>query len=284
MRSKAGKYLLTAVLALSVVFLIWSYAGNRELTVYFLDVGQGDSAFIRFPSGKSILIDGGESEGRDSAVMSFLRKKGVRKIDAVILSHAHSDHAGGLLRVLEDIPVGIFIEPGAAHTSDIYINLLDLAAAKNIPYLNVSRGDVLKGFGEAEIIFLNPPESFYRDESPLNNNSIVMRLEYGVVSFLFTGDIEKKAEEELVAVYGDSLASVVLKAPHHGSGSSNTAGFISAVGPAVAVISAGIGNDFGHPHRSVLKRYGDAGIKILRTDENGTVVIKTDGKRLSVGS
>ncbi len=282
MRNRLRKYLLFALLGLSAWFLFFAVTGSRVLTVYFLDVGQGDAALIRFPCGKNMLIDAGEARQSNTDLVNFLRGAGVRRIDAVVLTHAHSDHAGGLPKILERFPVGVFIEPGHPHTTDLYINLLELVTEKGIPYKNVSRGDALGGFGEVEISFLNPPGVFYSGESALNNNSIVMLLRYKEVTFLFTGDIERQAESELVRIYEGYMSARVLKVPHHGSGTSSSPGFVEAVSPAAAVISAGRDNMFGHPHSSVVERYKAAGTDVLRTDVDGTVEISTDGSRLRV--
>ncbi len=282
MQNKYRKYFFFVLLGFSVWFFIRAAAGGGELKAYFLDVGQGDSIFIVFPCGKNMLIDGGDPRQINTDLTGFLRRRGVRRIDAAVLTHAHADHAGGLLEVLEKFPAGMFIEPGYNHTTDLYLNLLELALRKDIAYQNVSRGDTLKGFGGVEITFFNPPRDFYADESPLNNNSIVIHMRYGDVKFLFTGDIERRAEADLVRIYGKSLSSHILKAPHHGSGSSSTPAFLKAVTPAVAVISAGEGNSFGHPHPSVVSRYLSAGAELYRTDIDGTVVVKTDGKKITV--
>ncbi len=276
------KGLLFVLLGASILFLLSVASGGRELTVYFLDVGQGDAAYIEFPCGGNMLIDGGEIRQGNTDIPRFLRGKNVRRIDAVVLSHAHSDHAGGLLEVLEEFRAGILIEPGYPHTTEVYLSLLELAEEKDIPYAAVSRGDSLHGYGDAEISCLNPSQVFHENESPVNNNSVVMSLEYGDISFLFTGDIEKDAENELVSIYGDSLESDVLKVPHHGSGGSSTSGFLESVKPVVAVISAGAGNPFGHPHDRVVESYRSLGTEVYRTDTGGAVIVSTDGENLRV--
>lgn len=283
MNKKFRKGFLFLLLGLSVWFLFHAASGSRELTVYFLDVGQGDAAFIVFPCGGNMLVDAGDSRQGNTDIAAFLRSIGIRKIDAVVLSHAHLDHAGGLADILSRFPVGVFIEPGHPHTTDIYINLLEQIMEKDIDYVNASRGDSLEGFGDAEISFLSPPEVFYGGESLLNNNSLVMLIAYKDVRFLFTGDIESCAESDLVRLYGERLSSHVLKVPHHGSGSSSTSDFVQAVSPVIAVVSAGAGNRFGHPHSSVIRRYEEAGAEVFRTDADGAVIVRTDGRGIRVG-
>lgn len=278
MRSRPRKYCLLALLGAAAWFLFQSVAGSGILTVYFLDVGQGDAVFISFPCGRNMLVDGGDRRQTNTDIVHFLRRRGVRKIDAVVLSHAHADHAGGLTRVLRNFPAGIFLEPGHEHTTEVYLSLLEFILQQEIPYRKISRGDSLEGFKNVEVDFLNPPGDFYPGGSALNNNSAVMLVTYGNVAFLFTGDIETMAEADLAAVYGKALSSDVLKVPHHGSASSSTPDFISAVSPDIAVISSGADNPFGHPHQSVVERLESSGARVFRTDTDGTVEIRTNGR------
>lgn len=282
-RIRFRKFLLFALLGASVWFLLHAVSQGRILTVYFLDVGQGDAAFIIFPCGRNMLVDAGDARQNNTDIPNFLRTLGVRGIDAVVLSHAHADHAGGLKRILREFPAGVFIEPGHEHTTDVYLNLLEFVLQEGIPYQRASRGDSVEGFKNVEINFLGPPDNFYGGESVLNNNSAVMLVTYGQSAFLFTGDIERRAENDIVRIYGNSIASDVLKVPHHGSASSSTPDFISAVNPDIAVISSGRDNPFGHPHPSVIERLESSGARVLRTDADGTIRVRTDGRWIRAG-
>ena len=277
------KLLVVCLLAavLSIVVILENHRG-KYLRAYFLDVGQGDAAFIIFPCGRNMLVDGGDLRQDRTDIVRFLQKLRVRRIDTVVLSHPHSDHLGGLLRVLEHFPVSLVIDSGYPHTTDIYINFLEMVDRKDIPYQTAVRGNVLEGYRDVFIDFLNPPRTLYEGGSAVNNNSVAFIIRYKRTRFLFTGDIENEAEGELVRVFGDNLRSDVLKVPHHGSRTSSTAEFLKAASPAVAVIQVGENNRYGHPHLTVFERYESIGTRIFRTDTDGTVMVSTDGKKITV--
>lgn len=261
--------------------LIASYGGRGffnestpgKLTVTFLSVGQGDSSFIEFPDGATMLVDGGGLNNPDfdigeRVIAPFLRSKGVKKLDYMVLSHAQQDHMGGLPFIAENFRVNEFWWNGFGDLGRLGIALKERGVGVRV--VNASTPE--KTVGKATVRFLHPAEGM--EWLDLNEASLVMRVVYGSDSFLFTGDIGK-AEAFLSA---PALASTVLKAPHHGSRNSSGPGFLAAVDPKVAVISTARLNSFGFPHKESLDRYSAQGIRVMRTDSGGAVVISTDGK------
>jgi len=264
--------------AMLLVALPWAMhlkEAPAVLRVTCLSVGQGDSAFVELPGGKTMLIDGGGTNNPDfdtgeRVVAPFLRSKGVKRIDYMVLSHAQQDHMGGLLFVARNMEVGEFWWNGEGDLGRLGAALDANGVVKRT--VNSSTGTAKAG--NAEIEFLNSSGGADLDT---NDNSLVMKVSFGERSFLFTGDIGEKAEKLLA---GKDVRADVLKAPHHGSKYSSTADFLSAVRPSTVVISAGRLNSFGFPHREALERYRDAGAEVLRTDTMGAVIIETDGKGL----
>ena len=282
------------VLLLSVA--VWDRAfsapasGGRQLTVTVIDVGQGDSILVEPPDGKKVLIDGGgldRGEGREGAendpvgariVVPFLQRKGIDHLDLVILTHPHADHLGGLNKVLEEVKVDEVLDGGQVYRSRAYEHFKQLIAANKIKYELGRAGQVLDLDDGIKGYILNPRDPLLGDT---NSDSIVMRLVYGDVSFLLTGDLGKPGEERIMS-YPIDLTATVLKVGHHGSSTSTTDEFLRAVHPKYAVISVGKHNRYRHPAASTLKRLQSAGVEVYRTDENGAVVMTTDGKELTV--
>lgn len=260
-----------------------------KLTVYFLDVGQGDAALVVTPTGKSILVDGGPPESARATadkVASIVRGP----LDLVVLSHPHLDHVGGLLNVLSRVGARNYLESGFDHPTRSYERVLSWLADHEVAYVEAAQAANGKPFsldvggGAALAVYWprRPVDPFLLGtRSDANANSVVMRLTYGRTSFLFAGDAEAETETQLVRS-GFPLQSTVLKVPHHGSRFSNQARFVSRVAPSVAVVSCGVGNEYGHPHLEALRRYQDAGARVLRTDLDGDVVAVSDGTHVDV--
>jgi len=284
-------------LAFLVLFFISIFVWNRfasaetgckNMTVTFLDVGQGDSILIETPGGKKVLIDGGgvermKTEGNDpigeKVVVPFLHRNGINKLDLVVLTHPHADHLGGLNNVLEEVNVDQVLDGGQVYDSQAYERFKALIEANKIKYSMGRAGQVID-FGEnLKGYILNPSLPFLGNT---NSDSIVMRLVYGDVSFLFTGDLEKDGEERVLQSYTTGLHSGILKVGHHGSLTSTSDEFLRAVDPEVAIISVGKHNRYRHPSRSTLQKLEANGIKLYRTDENGAVTVITDGKDLTI--
>ena len=251
-----------------------SISNTNPLQVHFIDVGQGDSILILGPEGETILIDGGE-EG--SGAFQYLQSKRIDHINLVVATHPHSDHIGGVIDVLNTIPVDKVVTNGQMHTTSIYEQFLDAITSSEAEYVEVVRGDTIT-VGSLVFDVLNPGTDQGDD---LNNSSVVLRLVYGNSSFLFTGDAGVEAEEEMLSS-GLSLSADILKVGHHGSRYSSSPGFLSKVQPKIAVYSAGVGNDYGHPHAETLAALTSVGAEIYGTDVNGTVIITADGSRYSV--
>lgn len=259
--------------------------GQNELTVTFLDVGQGDSALIETPEGRKLLIDGGgverKAKSRDpvgeKVVVPFLHRKGIDHLDLVILTHPHEDHLGGLNSVLEKIKVDQVIDNGQVYDSQAYRRFKQLVALNKIKYAAARAGQIIDFGRDLKGYILNPIFPLLGDT---NSDSVVMRLVHGEISFLFAGDMEKAGETRVLQRVGRNLRSTALKVGHHGSSTSTSAEFLSAVSPKIAIISCGLRNKFRHPHRATLER-----LKLVttyRTDKNGAIVVKSDGQRIRV--
>lgn len=270
-----------------------------ELTVIFIDVGQGDSALIETPSGKGILVDGGPPEAKER-VLAVVRGERLSHLEKIIISHAHEDHIGSLYTVLGQVSVGEIIEPRKLYETDEYLALIARIRQKGIPIRgppSITSGEnsgTANGLGEdsevaeddtgdwdqrfeidgVEIEFLGPPPEFISDEKvSLNNASIVFRLTYAGRKILFTGDSERKALASLQK-RADDISADILKVSHHGSSNGTTKSFLDRVRPKYAVISLGAGNSYGHPHKKTLDLLGEAGAEIFRTDINGCIVVR----------
>jgi len=274
------------ILPLSVVvILVWAVAlttPDDNLHISFLNVGQGDAILIQTPDGQDILIDGGPDPQKINLELSKKLPFWDRTIDLVVCTQPHADHITGLVEVLKRYKVKQVLEPGVSYNSSIYQEWLKLVEGKEIEY-NIARAGQEIDLGTGiEIEVLNPPAKLYEVTSDdVDNNGVVLRLNWGQVSFLFTADIRDEAEFELIGQRAN-LKSTVLKIAHHGSETSTTSQFLATVGPEVVVISVGADNTFGHPNPEVVERLIDrlGEDNIYRTDEDGTIEFITDGERL----
>lgn len=255
-------------------------AASGSASVYFLDVGQGDSELIRLPDGTNILIDAGTTETREE-LSEYLKNMGITKLDILIATHPHEDHIGGMTQVVKDFDIGTLYLPKIAEnqtpTTRTYENLLDAAEAKNYKLTQGKAGMTVLDNKNEKLEFVAPNAENYKD---LNDYSIVTKFTYGKTSFLFTGDAEAPSEKEILKADYNVKADV-LKVGHHGSSSSTSAAFLKAVAPQYAIISCGKDNDYGHPHKEVMNRLQKANVQTYRTDEQGTVLATTDGSKIS---
>lgn len=247
-----------------------------SMEVHYLDVGQGDAIYIRTPNEIDVLIDGGPDKtvlSELGAVMPYWD----RDIDIMILTHPHSDHVTGLIEVLRRYEVKQIYYTGVLHTAPDYLAWLEEIKKQEIPLSIVSsRFDIDLG-EESKLEFLWPQENLINKKvTELNNTSIMNKLVFGEVSFLFSGDNEAEVEEELIEL-GVDLKADVLKSSHHGSKTSNTEEFINKVDPEIVVIQCGEDNSFHHPHGRVLSRYERDNLNIFRTDLDGRVSFITNG-------
>ena len=283
-----GKILLAFGLSYVLLFVgakILFHPKSAELRVTFLDVGQGDAAVIETPGGKTVVMDTGridENGDNDSGrrvVAPFLQKHGVNKIDLLLLSHPHADHIGGATTLLEHFPVDLLMDNGQDTDSAVEAHYLQAAQQYRITYRAAQRGQVINLDDGVTIRVLSPtPEE--RD-GPVNDASMVLRVEYGSTAFLFTGDAEINEESDILHS-GQPLNADVLKVGHHGSVTSTTPEFLAAVHPKAAIISVGRRNLYGHPRREIIERLRASGIATFRTDANGAVTCVSDGTSVRV--
>ena len=257
-------------------FLYWNnYVEDHYLKVAFLDVGQGDSIYIEAPNGNQVLIDGGR-QNIVTTKLSAVMPRGDRTINAVIATHPDADHVGGLAAIFQKYTVGSFWEPGVYASTQTYDELEKTATLENAPHVLARAGTKLvldKDRGVyLEILF---PDA-YVGNFETNDASIVARLVYGKTSILLTGDSPIATEDFLIARAAD-LDSDILKLGHHGSRTSTSAEYLASVTPSLAIISAGKGNSYGHPHQEVTDRLKDFHIPSLSTIDQGTIIIESDG-------
>ncbi|MDM5230328.1 MBL fold metallo-hydrolase [Lysinibacillus pakistanensis] len=250
---------------------------GQKMRVHFLDVGQGDSIFIESANGKTMLVDGGV-KGAGQQVVSYLKELGINKLDIVVATHPDADHIGGLIPVLQSsIDIGQFYDSGKVHTSQTFEEMLTLIDTKNIPYHVPTTGENIAFDDDLTVKVLNANEH----ATDNNDASIVLKMVYGNVSFLLTGDAGIALEKDMLQ---NDVQATVLKAGHHGSNTSSSEKFIQAVHPEVTVLSYGEGNKYGHPHAEVVERLQAVGSKIYATAEAGTVIVSTDGVNYDVHS
>lgn len=240
---------------------------------HFIDVGQGDCIFIQ-NGDKTVLIDAGTYESGHK-IYKYLTDRGIKKLDYFIITHPHDDHVGGAENIARGLKIDtLFLNSGLDYNSYSYEKFIDVLIEKDITPSNPDL-DTVYEIGGMKLKFLSPHKNF-GDE---NENSFVTLIEFGEVKALFTGDIEKTAETDILSRITD-ISADILKVAHHGSRTSSSQHFINAVYPSVAVIQSEKGNNYGHPHDEALERLERVGCKILRTDEEGTIVLSTDGKTL----
>jgi len=265
---------------------------SGDLVVTAIDVGQADALLIRTPQGHAFLVDAGgrlergaQLSGTSSAedvgervVVPFLVRSGIHHLDAVLLSHPHGDHAGGLAPVLRTLGSDSFADSGQSYAGHAYHDALDVARAKGVPMLEPRGGDVWSTDDGVAFRFYAPTYPYFaRTRNDINNNSLVFRLEYKNFRMLFTGDAGAETEERLLQ-HGDDLRAQVLKVGHHGSAYGTTPSFVRAIGAQAAIISVGRNNLFGHPAPSTIATLEGSGAHIFRTDAQGAITIDSDGR------
>ncbi len=273
---------LALLAALAAVMLLRPHSApaaapaNAALGITVLDVGQGD-AIVLSSGGQYMLVDAGEN-GCGDDVVNYLKSRGVQRLAAVVGTHPHSDHIGGLDDVLDAIPVGkLYLSPRTADT-ETYEDALDAAARRGLTATAPAPGDKFT-LGEAELTFLWPPKEYKSNE--VNDWSLVLRVTAAGYSALLCGDIEEDAERALLDS-GAALGCDVLKVAHHGSGTSSGKDFLKAVSPEIALISVGAGNDYGHPDKRTLSRLADVGAACYRTDKEGNITVYFTSDGISV--
>ena len=264
----------------------WQTAAPPQLRVTFLDVGQGDSIVVQTPSGRTLLVDTGRLSDDDDmgrrVVVPWLRRRGINGIDAMLLTHPDDDHIGGAVTVLQRLRVSrLFIYSDAIPTPN-WERVLKTAKNRGCRTVPLCRGQMIDFHDGAVAEVLNPPAGpLFRTHHADNDASLVVRLRYGATSVMLTGDAEEFSEKDMIDS-GMDLRADVLKLGHHGSKSSSSEEFLDAVQPAVAIVSAGAKNVYGHPHPSVIERVTTRHIRVLRTDVDGAITLDSDGKQIAI--
>ena len=246
---------------------------NSSFEVHYIDVGQADSELV-ICDGKAMLIDGGNAAD-SNLIVSYLRDCNVDHLDYVIGTHAHEDHIGGLSGALHECTADHVFCTALSYKSKAFNNFKRYAEERGGGIQIPNHGDSFD-LGSSHVEILAPIKEY--DDT--NNNSIVLKVTYGDTSFLFTGDAEREAEQDIIDA-GYDLSADVLKVGHHGSSTSTSYVFLREIMPQYAVISCEKGNSYGHPHEETLSRLSDADVTVYRTDENGHIVARSDGQNIS---
>lgn len=247
--------------------------GNSEMAVHFIDVGQGNAILVQ-SGGQNLLCDGGDQSHAD-LIISYLQEQNVENIDYMIASHYDEDHIGGLVPCIDNFSVSNIFGPDYVHTSNLFNNFMNTATANAIIVQYPSVGETFD-FGTGSFTVLAPNGISQNS----NDNSLVIKLENGSNSFIFTGDAEETSEQDMIST-GMNLDCDVLSVGHHGSASSTTWDFLEATSPSYAVISCGINNQYNHPSADTMGRLSDMGIPVFRTDKQGTIIAVSDGTNIS---
>lgn len=272
-RKKLTSFLLSVFLILTLSSSA-SAEGTSLMAVHFIDVGQGLAVLVQ-SDGQNLLYDGGDRSHADQ-VVSYLQQQNVQTIDYMISSHYDEDHLGGLVDCLNSFSVNTALGSDYVHTSDLFNRFMNTATANVVTVEHPSVGDTFS-FGSGSFTILAPSGI---SSSNSNDNSVVIKLENGSNSFIFTGDAEETSEQDMIST-GMNLDCDVLSVGHHGSASSTTWDFLEASSPSYAVISCGADNQYGHPSAETMGRLFDMEIPVFRTDKQGTVIALSDGSSIS---
>ncbi|MDF2987350.1 MAG: internalization-related competence protein ComEC/Rec2 [Eubacterium sp.] len=288
---KTFKYVKYASVVILFLFILISNLFPKPLEITFLDVGQGDGAFIRTPLGTKVIIDGGGREAGsnstfdigEAVMVPYILDQGTKSVDIVVASHGHADHTEGLEAILKELQVGTVILPDTDGNG--FEKIEAICSSRNIRIIECKKGDLIRIDRETQFKVLNPLK-FSIDslsQQSLNNSSLVLKLLYKNISVLFTGDSELPVEERLLGE-DVNIRADMLKVGHHGSVTSSSEAFIDMVKPRYAVISVGEHNKFGHPSQFVVDRFQERGIKLYRTDQCGAVIVKSYGNDFRIST
>ncbi|MBW1892961.1 MAG: DNA internalization-related competence protein ComEC/Rec2, partial [Deltaproteobacteria bacterium] len=292
-KARVAAIVIMSLLAIDIGYWFHQRFLQSNLKITVFDVGQGSAALVEFPGSYRMLIDGGGFSDNstfdvgEKILAPFLWQNKIRTVDTIVLSHPNCDHLNGLIYIARHFHVKNIWTNNESAESKSYQNFLDVIKSREIQmpaFENIQRSDIISGVG---IDILYPPNNFLEKKTiehwrDSNNNSLVIRLTFGSISFLFPGDIMAEGENELADISGSWLKSSLLIAPHHGSRTSSTIKLLKFIDPDVVVISSGWKNRYGMPHPVVLKRYKKIGCEIFRTDLQGAISIKTNGNELDV--
>ena len=257
--------------------------GEGELALHFIDVGQGDCILLQFPSGKYMLVDAGE-ENKGPTVQKYLTDKQIETLEAVVVTHPHTDHFGGMIEVVENKQFVInnlymsVVPEDLTPTNRTYEKFLDAIIHAGLKAKAPKRDAVIYTEDNLSVTVLS---DYTQEYGNLNNYSIVLKVVYQNTSFLLTGDAEKKVEQDLIAWHKNALEVDVLKVGHHGSSTSSHGDFVDMVNPSMGVIQLGKDNSYGFPHRETVQTFSQRQIPLVRNDINGTIVFYSDGQEIT---
>jgi beta-lactamase superfamily II metal-dependent hydrolase len=271
-------FLLLAAAAIALYAAYYDYEKEVPVTgtisVHFIDVGQGDAILIDDGT-TEILIDGGD---KSSGIADYLDEYVDGNLEIIIATHAHADHIGGLLPVLEKYHVEQIWYDGYSYSSKTFTDFISASESENAAIHIAGRGDVIS-IGELALTVLNPDST----SDDLNNNSIVLAFKYGTVDFLFAGDAENESEASMLLSPVVSVPDIeILKVGHHGSRTASSAEFLSVLTPEIAIYMAETGNSYGHPHTETIEALLNIGAQIYGTDTCGSIIITTDGETYKI--
>jgi len=248
---------------------------KNDLVIHYIDVGQGDSILIQI-HGKNMLIDAGTTQSTKDLI-NYLNKQKIDKLDYLIETHPHEDHIGGMSKIIDKFEVIKFYAPKVTSTTKAFEGMVNSLQKKSLK-IRIAKADITLDLGsDVNCQILAPNSDSYKE---VNNNSTVIKLNYGNTKFLFDGDAEKLSEDEMIAK-GYDLSCDVLKLGHHGSRTATSDEFLKLAHPKIAIISCGLNNDYGHPHKPTLTKLKSIDSKIYRTDKEGTIVLVSNGTKIS---
>ncbi|EHL10038.1 hypothetical protein HMPREF9629_01030 [Peptoanaerobacter stomatis] len=276
--------IIIILLLTSIIYTLYQklqdiYNPSSTLQVHFIDVGQGDSTLIITPDKKTILIDAGD-EQHSSRTTGYIKSQGIEKLDLVIATHPDADHIGGMDKIIKNFDIGMFSMPLVSKDTKQYKEIKKELKNKKLKNKPLYTGDGLSIGKDIKLQILSPQKN--KTYSDTNEYSIVARLLYKEVSFLFMADATMENEIAIINDFDDIRADV-LKLGHHGSSTSTSDYFLGKVNPSIGVISCGKNNKYGHPHKEVMNLLKKYNIMIFRTDEQGSIVLKSDGYKIYSG-
>ena len=249
-------------------------SNKNNLVIHYVDVGQGDSILIQI-HGKNMLIDAGTTQSTKDLI-NYLKKQKIDKLDYLVETHPHEDHIGGMSKIIDKFEVSKFYAPKVTATTKAFERMINSLQKKSLKIVIAKAGINLDLGSDVNCQILAPNSDSYKE---VNNYSTVIKLNYGNTKFLFDGDAEKLSEDEMIAK-GYDLSCDVLKLGHHGSRTATSDEFLKLAQPKIAIVSCGLNNDYGHPHKPTLTKLKAINSKIYRTDKEGTIVLVSNGTRI----
>ena len=249
---------------------------NQYVSVHFIDVWQGDCQLIELPEGRTMLIDAGDN-GTEDVIIEYIDELGIKKIDYLLATHPHADHIGGMAEIISHFDIGEIFMPRVQNNTRTFEDMLEEIDKKGLTISSAYEGKVIFEYSGVKAEILSPKKDKTYEE--MNNYSAVVKLTAGEKSFLFMGDAEKEIESEILNY---DIKADCLKVGHHGSSTSSGLEFLKKVSPEYAVISCGVDNDYGHPHKETMNSLEKVAKKVLRTDKSGTIIIRCDGSKLDI--